>query len=126
MKDVIYIGGKPVNYRYPNARDLVVGNIYTVLDVYNEPSYLGTRYTLAGFMGTFNSKWFEDVLPTYFAIGNNNPVEGKSYKCTKIDIKNGKIDEQEVETDVVNSVKYIGENTYKATTHESIYIVKVI
>ena len=119
MKQVIYNGGTMSYYGCSDPSILTVGKVYNVVNARDRGWQ--TDYTLEGVEGEFNSVWFDDVLPTHFAIGTTVPVEGKRYECCKLDVE--VVNRSKVKTSTVQSVSVIGENTYKVTTRNSVYVV---
>ena len=123
MKQVIYNGGTHSYYSCSDPIVLRKGEIYAVLK--EEDREWQTDYTLEGIEGEFNSTWFDPVLPTYFAIGNEIPTIGKQYECKKAFGVSGGHCIKKMRTGKVESIECVGLNTYKVTTMKNIYIVKI-
>lgn len=123
MKQVIYNGGTDFFHPCSDPSVLIPGKVYTV--VKEDVSSWHTEYTLKGVDGEFNSVWFDPIMPTYFAVGNYIPHEGYSYRCKKIVITDSGCYMQGWQTSTVQKVEFVGKDTYKVTTYNSIYMVNV-
>ena len=126
MKQVIYNGGTKSYHSCSDPSVLTVGKAYNVLEVHEDTWQTG--YTLEGVEGRFNSAWFDEVLPTYFAVGYVIPVVGKSYLCNKIVFEEGtsKPHMRCWKTSAVQRVECIGKDTYKVSTRNSVYVVNIM
>ena len=123
MKRVIYNGETGFLHPCSDPSVLCPGKVYTV--VKEEVSDWHTEYTLDGVDGEFNSVWFNTIMPTYFAIGNYIPRVGYIYRCNKIIMTDSGCYMQGWRTSTVQEVEFVGENTYKVTTYNSIYLVTI-
>ena len=123
MKQVIYNGETAFYAPCSDPSVLTPGKVYTV--VREIVSTWHTEYVLEGIDGEFNSVWFNPVMPTYFAISNDIPKEGYSYRCKKIIVTSTGCYLHPMKTSNVQDVELISLDTYQVTTLNSIYIVKV-
>ncbi len=127
-KIVRYNGGTISYYRCSEPTELVVGKEYEVTYV-NDRGFQ-TDYTLKGVNGKFNSIWFDDVnsvntAKTFMALARTVPVVGERYKCSKLEFINGLPTLIDRNTSTVKEVSEMGNNIYRVTTRNSIYIVQV-
>lgn len=128
VKIVRYNGGTMSYYGCSEPTELVVGKKYVVIseDVRN----CQTNYTLKGVNGYFNSVWFDDVdsvntEKTFIALAHTIPVVGEKCKCSRLEIVNGLPQLIGYNTSTVKEVSNMGNNIYRVTTCNSIYIVQV-
>lgn len=125
-KKVRYNGGTESYYTCSEPTNLVNGEEYEV--ILSRDYGCQTDYTLRGVEGEFNSVWFDEVSPDdriYMAAAYNIPEIGKRYECYKMEIVNSQIKFVGVLTTTVKGIKYVGNNIYKVTTCNSVYIVNV-
>ena len=127
-KKVRYNGGTKSYKGYSTPTNLVVGQEYEV--VRSRDLGWQTNYTLKGITGEFNSLWFDEVSPNndkvYMAVSHEVPAIGKSYSCKKMEVIKGQPNFTGLTTSTVKDVCYLGNNIYKVTTLNSVYIVNVI
>ena len=120
---VIYNGGTQSYYGCSDPWRLIKGKEYKVIG--KSDRGWQTDYYLQGIPGAYNSVWFDEILPVYFATSNKAPVEGERYRCNKLSLDglNGELIGWH--TSRVKSVELIGQNTYKVLTQNSIYLVTI-
>lgn len=120
---VRYNGGTESYYGCTEPKALVIGKTYEVVSA-NDRGWQ-TDYTLKGIAGHFNSCWFDEVPSTYMALAHSVPIAGERCKCSKLEFVNGKPTLIGWSTSTVTEVLYMGNNIYRVTTRNSIYIVQV-
>lgn len=124
-KIVRYNGGTESYYGCTEPTDLVIGKEYEVIHA-NDRGWQ-TDYTLKGVTGHFNSCWFDEIstASTFMAIAHNIPTVGISCKCSKLEFVDGKPTLVGWSTSTVKEVLDMGNNIYRVTTRNSVYIVQV-
>lgn len=124
-KIVRYNGGTESYYGCTDPTDLVCGKEYEVISE-NDRGWQ-TDYTLKGVNGYFNSCWFDEISSsqTFMALAHSIPIVGKRCECAKLEIINGQPRLNNWRTSTVKEVSSMGNNIYKVTTHNSVYIVQV-
>lgn len=124
-KIVRYNGGTQSYYGCTEPTDLVVGKEYEVIAT-NDMGWQ-TDYTLKGVNGHFNSCWFDEIstASTFMAIAHTIPTVGSSCKCFKLELVDGKLTMVGMSTSTVREVLNMGNNIYRVTTLNSVYIVQV-
>lgn len=123
---VRYNGGNLSYYDCSEPTALVAGEEYEVI-AENDRGWQ-TDYTLKGVKGYFNSAWFDDVNSTeatFMALAHRVPTVGERCQCSKLEFVNGKPKLSSWYTTNVKEVSYMGNNIYRVTTHNSVYIVQV-
>ncbi len=124
-KFVRYNGGTESYYGCSEPTNLVVGKVYEVINE-NDRGWQ-TDYTLKGVSGYFNSCWFDEVdsKNTFMAFSNKVPTVGERYECNRLEFicDNPKL--VSCITSTVKDILYIGNNTYRVLTANSVYIVQV-
>lgn len=123
---VRYNGGTRSYYGCSAPDNLVVGKEYEV--VLSRDRGWQTDYTLKGVDGEFNSIWFDDVSSddnVYMAVASEVPVLGERYSCYKLEIINGRLKPSSWSTSPVKEIGHMGNNIYRVTTCNSVYIVNV-
>lgn len=127
MTHKVRYNGKTRSYYDCSSPDnLVVGKEYEVVS--SRDRGWQTDYTLKGVAGEFNSVWFDDVSSEeniYMVVASEVPVIGKRYSCHKIEVINGRIKLSGWSTSPVKEINQMGNNIYRVTTHNSVYIVNV-
>ena len=124
-KIVCYNGGTESYYGCTDPTDLVRGKQYEVISE-NDRGWQ-TDYTLKGINGHFNSCWFDEVShgKTFIALAHTIPVVGKRCDCHKIEFVNGHPKLIDCHTSSVKEVMDMGNNIYRVTTCNSVYIVQI-
>lgn len=125
-KIVRYNGGTISYYGCSKPTELIIGKQYEVIK--EEKRDVETYYTLKGVKGYFNSHWFDDVpsaANTFMAVAYGAPSAGKRYELSKLEFVNGQPKLIRMQTSTVKEVLYLGNNIYRVTTCNSIYIVQV-
>ncbi len=125
-KRVRYNGGTQSFYGCSEPTKLVIGKEYEVIRS-NDRGFQ-TDYTLKGVDGEFNSVWFDEISSedkVYMAIAHKVPVIDERYSCYKIDFVNGQLKLSCCSTSNVKEINYMGNNIYRVTTRNSVYIVSV-
>ncbi len=123
-KIVRYNGGKESYYSCSDPANLVWGKDYEV--VHERKRAFQTDYILKGVTGTFNSCWFNEITSTFMAISKSVPVVGKRCACARLELIDNQINLNECLTSQVKEVQNIGNNIYKVTTNNTVYVVQVI
>lgn len=122
---VKYNGGTESWYSCTKPTQLEVGKEYEVLSVKD----LGwqTNYTLKGINGEFNSTWFEKVNQPelYMALAKTLPTIGQNYTCYRIEFVEGQPKLISCHTSSVKGIQKLGNNMYKVSTKNNVYIVQV-
>lgn len=128
-KFVRYNGGTHSYYACTDPKDLEFRKAYKVIAIKD----LGwqTNYTLEGIDGEFNSIWFDEE-PTYpasdkiyMAISAKVPISGSRCSCSKLEFIDGQPKLVDWITSLVIKVELLGNNIYKVTTCNSVYLVMV-
>ena len=125
-KIVRYNGGTQSYYGCTEPKELVVGKKYEVIAI-NDRCWQ-TDYTLKGVSGHFNSVWFDEVdveVPIFMALAHCVPTVGKRFNCNKIECMNAKPTLVGKNTSTVKEIEDMGNNIYRVTTYNSVYIVQV-
>ena len=125
-KMVRYNGGTMSYYCCSEPTALIVGKEYEVI-AENDRGWQ-TDYTLKGVRGYFNSVWFDDVKSTeatFMALAHRIPIVGERCQCSKLEFINGQPKLISWSTSIVKEVSYMGNNIYRLTTCNSVYIVQV-
>ena len=124
-KIVIYNGGTESYYGCTSPTDLVRGKKYEVISV-NDRGWQ-TDYTLNGVEGHFTSCWFDEVSSdkTFIALARTVPTVGERCDCYKIEFVNGQPKLRSWHTSTVREITDMGNNIYRVTTCNSVYIVQV-
>lgn len=123
---VRYNGKTRSYYDCSSPANLVVGKEYEVFS--SRDRGWQTDYTLKGVAGEFNSVWFDDVSSeenVYMAVASEVPVVGERYSCHKIEVINGRLEISRWSTSTVKEINQLGNNIYRVTTRNSLYIVNV-
>lgn len=123
---VRYNGGTESYFNCSNPTDLVIGKEYEV--VISKDRGWQTNYILKDIDGEFNSVWFDDISPddkVYIAIAHDVPIICQRYFCYKVEFVNGKPTLIPFTTSTIKEITHMGNNIYKVTTHNSVYIVNV-
>lgn len=129
-KIVQYNGGTKTFYRCTAPTELIVGKQYVVIEVLEQG--MQTNYILKGVQGYFNSSWFDKVNSsssehsTFIAFSHTVPEVGKSCKCAKLKFVDDKPTFYWATTSTVKEVLNIGDNIYRVTTHNNVYIIQVV
>lgn len=118
-KKVRYNGGTESWSTCSDPTELVVGKVYEIVS--SKDCGWQTNYTLKGVTGEFNSTWFDEIV--YKAIATGIPVIGESYNCCKL---NEKLEGLLITTSPVKEIDHMGNNIYKVTTCNNVYIVMVV
>ena len=85
-----------------------------------------TNYELYGIEGYFDASWFEEVRnKTFMAVAHNKPVIEKEYKCTIIEIVNGKLHLLNWNLYEIENVCQIEENLFKVKAVCNSFIVQI-
>ena len=125
-KIVRYNGGTKSYYGCSEPNVLVVGMEYEVFAA-NDRGWQ-TDYTLKGISGSFTSAWFDEVdssSSTFMAIAHCIPTVGKKCECAKLKFVNGKPTLVSWSTSPVKEIQDMGNNIYRVTTRNSVYIVQI-
>lgn len=123
-KIVRYNGGTDSYKGCSDPSSLVLGKDYEV--VHENDRGFQTDYILRGVKGNFNSCWFDEVSPTFMAISKTVPIIGQRCVCSKLELINGQLNMNECLTSTVIEAVNIGNNIYKVTTNNSVYIIQVV
>lgn len=124
-KIVRYNGGTLSYYSCSEPTELICGKEYKVITE-NDRGWQ-TDYTLEGVKGHFNSCWFDEVYydKTFMALAHTIPTVGKKCECSKLEFVNGQPKLIGWRTSTVKEVLDMGNNIYKVTTCNNVYIVQV-
>lgn len=125
-KKVRYNGSIESYYGCSDPKELVLGKEYEV--IFSRDRGWHTNYILKGIKGEFDSQWFEESSSddnVYMAIAHQIPVIGERYPCSKMEIINGKPKLIDCRTSTIKKINYIGNNIYRVTSLNSVYIVNV-
>lgn len=122
---VRYNGGTLSWRRCSDPSNLIVGKEYEVIS--EDDQGIQSNYTLKGVDGYFNSCWFDkvDSKKTFIAFSNKVPTVGERYKCNRLEFICGNPKLVSCVTSTVKAVLDIGNNIYRVSTANSVYIVQV-
>lgn len=123
-KIVRYNGGTENICSCSNPKNLIWGKDYEVVHEDNRGPQI--KYILRGVNGAFNSCWFDEVSPTFMAISKTVPIIGQRCVCSKLELINGQLNMNESLTSTVKEAINIGNNIYKVTTNNSVYVIQVV
>ena len=123
-KVVRYNGNKVTYYSCSSPKKLIEGLHYRVKRTFIEKYQ--TNYELYGIEGYFDASWFEEVRnKTFMAVAHNKPVIEKEYKCTIIEIVNGKLHLLNWNLYEIENVCQIEENLFKVKAGCNSFIVQI-
>ena len=123
-KVVRYNGNKVTYYSCYSPKKLIEGLHYRVKRTFIEKYQ--TNYELYGIEGYFDASWFEEVRnKTFMAVAHNKPVIEKEYKCTIIEIVNGKLHLLNWNLYEIENVCQIEENLFKVKAVCNSFIVQI-
>ncbi len=123
-KVVRYNGNKVTYYSCSSPKKLIEGLHYRVKRTFIEKYQ--TNYELYGIEGYFDASWFEEVRnKTFMAVAHNKPVIEKEYKCTIIEIVNGKLHLLNWNLYEIENVCQIEENLFKVKAVCNSFIVQI-
>lgn len=125
-KWVRYNGGIISSSPCTRPNKLKIGKAYQVEEELD--GHYTMLYRLVGIPGEFNYVWFDTIevnyKPTYVATSFQIPSEGMCLECTRLSFsEKGRVSYQEIKTSPIMVVYPIAEQTYRAETINSIYIV---
>lgn len=123
-KVVRYNGNKVTYYSCSSPKKLIEGLHYRVKRTFIEKYQ--TNYELYGIEGYFDASWFEEVRnKTFMAVAHNKPVIEKEYKCTIIEIVNGKLHLLNWNLYEIENICQIEENLFKVKAGCNSFIVQI-
>lgn len=123
-KVVRYNGNKVTYYSCSSPKKLIEGLHYRVKRTFIEKYQ--TNYELYGIEGYFDASWFVEVRnKTFMAVAHNKPVIEKEYKCTIIEIVNGKLHLLNWNLYEIENVCQIEENLFKVKAVCNSFIVQI-
>ena len=123
-KVVRYNGNKVTYYSCSSPKKLIEGLHYRVKRTFIEKYQ--TNYELYGIEGYFDASWFEEVRnKTFMAVAHNKRVIEKEYKCTIIEIVNGKLHLLNWNLYEIENVCQIEENLFKVKAVCNSFIVQI-
>lgn len=123
-KVVRYNGNKVTYYSCSSPKKLIEGLHYRVKRTFIEKYQI--NYELYGIEGYFNASWFEEVQnKTFMAVAHNKPVIEKEYKCTIIEIVNGKLHLLNWNLYEIENICQIEENLFKVKAGCNSFIVQI-
>lgn len=123
-KVVRYNSNKVTYYSCSSPKKLIEGLHYRVKRTFIEKYQ--TNYELYGIEGYFDASWFEEVRnKTFMAVAHNKPVIEKEYKCTIIEIVNGKLHLLNWNLYEIENVCQIEENLFKVKAVCNSFIVQI-
>ena len=123
-KVVRYNGNKVTYYSCSSPKKLIEGLHYRVKRTFIEKYQ--TNYELYGIEGYFDASWFEEVRnKTFMAVAHNKPVIEKEYKCTIIEIVNGKLHLLNWNLYEIENIRQIEENLFKVKAVCNSFIVQI-
>ncbi len=123
-KVVRYNGNKVTYYSCSSPKKLIEGLHYRVKRTFIEKYQ--TNYELYGIEGYFDASWFEEVQnKTFMAVAHNKPVIEKEYKCTIIEIVNGKLHLLNWNLYEIENICQIEENLFKVKADCNSFIVQI-
>ena len=124
---VKYNGGTESYYGCTDPTELVVGQVYEVINVTDKGWQ--TDLTLKGIPGHFNDCWFDDVKEdpsrVFIGVSRSIPVVNERVQCSIIQVVNGQPISKKAMTSPAQEVNYMGSNVYCVRTHNSLYIITV-
>ena len=128
MAKIVRYNGNTLSHFYcSDPKKLTREKEYEVISkVYHGPQ---KNYVLKGVEGEFDSAWFDEIeidKPIFIAVANSAPSIGKVFKCFKIEPSEGKIHSIECYTRNIKEVLYLGSNTYRVITEDSVYYVQIV
>ena len=123
-KVVRYNGNKVTYYSCSSPKKLIEGLHYRVKRTFIEKYQ--TNYEIYGIEGYLDASWFEEVRnKTFMAVAHNKPVIEKEYKCTIIEIVNGKLHLLNWNLYEIENVCQIEENLFKVKAVCNSFIVQI-
>ena len=126
-KIVRYTGGTMHYGNCSDSKNLVSGKTYEVIMTKDYGFY--SEYVLNGVEGAYNTLLFEEVSSDnkelFFAFSNELPKIGKEYHCQRLEFSHGQPQLKGRVTSIVKDFDYLGDQSYKITTCNNVYIVKV-
>ncbi len=123
-KVVRYNGNKVTYYSCSSPKKLIEGLHYRVKRTFIEKYQ--TNYELYGIEGYFDASWFEEARnKTFMAVAHNKPVIEKEYKCTIIEIVNGKLHLLNWNLYEIENICQIEENLFKVKAGCNSFIVQI-